>query len=131
MPKLADLIAPKLGNRRVGQLQEKKARIEGDVRHHLRTGRTVTHLSRGLRRVKAEIAALTAVLLLALGGCLGGPPLTEDTGVDGGADTKGLDTEPPCTSWACRIECTDGGCWCEQYCASHDPSLCPGPWPCK
>jgi len=37
----------------------------------------------------------------------------------------------PCTLWDCYMTCYDAGCTCVYVCESHDPSVCPGPWPCK
>ena len=45
-------------------------------------------------------------------------------------DAAGSDTEAPCTEWACHVTCYDAGCTCVDVCTSHNPTVCPGPWPC-
>jgi hypothetical protein len=47
-------------------------------------------------------------------------------GVDAGSDADG-----PCTQWGCVITNFDAGLTCVDRCLSHDPVLCPGPFPCK
>jgi hypothetical protein len=75
-----------------------------------------------------------AMLLTAAVAC-GDGTLDVVAQVDSGApDTEvtATDNDAPCTQWGCVYGCLDGGCGCmERICISHDPSVCPGPWPCK
>ena len=51
--------------------------------------------------------------------------------VDGSIDTTAINTSP-CTQWGCVTGCWDGGCGCADWvCISHDPVICPEPWPCS
>jgi hypothetical protein len=72
--------------------------------------------------------ALLILGFLGLAGCdwAGIETTASDAGVDAGAVEAG-----PCTEWVCHVTCYDAGCTCVDVCTSHDPTICPGPWPCK
>jgi hypothetical protein len=69
-----------------------------------------------------------ALLLTTSAVACGEGTLDVATQVDGGAP----DTEADCTQWGRISTCPDGTIGCDRaVCLSHDPSVCPGPWPCK
>jgi hypothetical protein len=79
---------------------------------------------------------ITATVALFLAACdppmtVGGPDAQGDAGTAGDGTEAGADVDNrPCTMWACKQFCVEGGCGCVQECISREPVACPGPWPC-